>query len=126
MSQNSHVDYTIKTVASAAHLLASCLDSQTTDVVMARATHMLNSVWTVKHRALKASTPPEYLPIAIKAFWDEVSAGLVTTIDHHCYTFQAIHGEEVNPPGQEGNVHISFQAYRSVSYFVANLKLQPI
>jgi hypothetical protein len=121
----SRVDYAIKTVASAAHLLASCQDSHVTDTIMARATQMLNNVWSVEYRALKA-TAPEHLPSAIKAFWDAVSAGLVTTIDRHCYSFQAIHGEEVNPPGQEGNVHIAFQANGCVSYFVTILGVHQV
>jgi hypothetical protein len=46
--------------------------------------------------------------------------------DKHCYSFQAIHGEEVNPPGQEGNVHISFQANRSIAYFGTTITIQPL
>ncbi|MGV0949258.1 MAG: hypothetical protein ACOYB3_01205 [Azonexus sp.] len=121
----SRTNYAIKTVASAAHLLASCQDDHVTNTIMARTTQMLNNVWKVEHSNLKATTPPEHLPIAIRAFWDEVSAGLVTTIDRHCYSFQAIHGEQVNPPGQEGNVHIQFQAYHTVSFFVTTLSIQP-
>ena len=120
----SRANYAIKTVASAAHLLASCEDDHVTNTIMARATQMLNSVWGIEHSNLKATTPPEHLPIAIKAFWDEVSFGLVCTTDKHCYRFQAIHGEEVNPPGQEGNVHIQFQANRSIAYFVTTLSIQ--
>jgi len=115
--------YMVKTVASAAHLLASCVDVHQIDTIMARMTEMLNAVWEVEHRAIEAIALSENRRVATKAFWDAVSYELVCTVDKHCYSFLAVYGEEVNPPGTKGNVHITFQANRSVSFFLTKLKL---
>lgn len=122
----SRIHYAVKTVASAAHLLSSCRDPNQIDTIMARMTEMLNMVWEVEHRAITSSTAPENRPAAIKEFWDVVSFDLVCTGEKRCHSFTAIHGEEVNPPlDSNGNVHISFQATNSTSFFVAKLKLPP-
>lgn len=119
----SRIHYVVKTIASAAHLLASCADLHQIDTIMARTTAMLNAVWEIEHRAIEAIALSENRRVATKAFWDAVSYELVCTLDKHCYSFLAVHGEEVNPPGTKGNVHISFQANQSVSFFLTKLSL---
>lgn len=121
----SRANYAIKTIASAAHLLGSCSNVGQIDAIVIRMNDMLVNVWGVEHRALKANTPKQHLPVAIQAFWDSVSAGLVTVTDAPCYSFQAIYGEEANPPGWEGVVHIRFQASRSVTFFYTTLTIYP-
>jgi len=121
----SREHYTAKTVASAAHLLESCADAGQIDTIMARMTEMLNNVWDFEYRKLKRENAPVALPVMCRVFWDKVAYELVCTVDKLVYSFMAVYGEEVNPPGQEGNVHISFRANGCVSFFVTQLKLKP-
>lgn len=111
------VNYAVKTVAAAAHLLGTCDDDGVANAVLGRAQTMIERVWSVEYRNLKSKTLQANLPVAIKVFWDEVSRLLVTTEDRHCYFFQAIHGEEANPPGVEGRVQITFKANNSAQLF---------
>jgi hypothetical protein len=116
-------DYIIKTVAAAAHLCGSCPDPGQIDSVMARATDMLNSVWTPCYKRFERETPPEHLNVALAVFWDHISYELVATTAKHVYFFRAIYGEEVNSPGEKGNVHISIQPNNSAHLLVTKLKL---
>ncbi len=117
------LNYVIKTIASAAHLLESCDDAQQTDAIMARMTAMLTRAWTAEYKLLKRSIPAEVLLVGTKQFWDDVSHELVCTVERACYQFQAIFGPEVNPPGTEGRVDIVFQASRSVHSYCATLNI---
>jgi len=118
----SRINYTAKTVAAAAHLLKTCEHPTMVDGIMARTTQMLNSVWGVEYRNIKAKTPVGEMPYAVAYFWDRVSTELSGVEGSHI-VLQAVHGQEVNPPGHEGNVHISFQANNSATRFVAKLRL---
>jgi len=114
--------YITRTITSAGHLAASSLATPAiTDVLMTLANDMVNMAWQVEYRKLKGGTPPEHLMTAVGAFWDRVSNELVCTVDAPLHRFNAVYGETVNPPGQEGNVHIDFQVPNSVCYYLMKL-----
>lgn len=117
----SRIDYAVKTIDSAAHLLASCDDVAQMDAIIGRMTTMLNKVWAFEHRTILREAPAESWNAASGVFWDGVHTGLVATGKLHA--FSAVYGEEVNPPGQAGNVVIYFQPLKVVSRFVANLSI---
>jgi hypothetical protein len=88
---------------------------QQADKVMERLTDMLNSVWDVEYRSGSGHEP------AIKAFWDAIHTLLVTT--ERVSNFRAVYGEEVNPPGVRGVVHVQFQPRGSVLWLLVKLQL---
>lgn len=115
--------YITRTISSAGHLVASSLATPAiTDVIMAHAQDMVNMVWVVEYRKLKQEAPPEHLMTAVGAFWNQASQELVC--NQHLHSFNAAYDETVNPPGQEGNVHIDFQTRNSVSRYLLKLTVE--
>jgi hypothetical protein len=117
----NRVEYAATTLKAAAHLLSSCRSEQQAGAIMDRMTDMLNSVWTFEFKQLRRSFPPESMGVAVRQYWDQVCFAVGT--QDAIYHVNIIHGEEVNPPGQEGNVHIAIQPKGRADMFLTKLVL---
>jgi len=120
-----YVSYVVKTFESAAHLLGGSASNTHVCAIMERITFMLNRLWFVQHRRIEEMCPPSLIDgyrVLVGEFWNKVSEELVT--QKKLYSFEAVYGVEVNPPGERGNVHISFQANNSVQFFTLKLDVK--
>jgi hypothetical protein len=106
--------YVVHTIESTAWLLGSCADKAKTNAILERAHEMLSNVWTCEYKFSKGE------PGLIFAFWDAVAGSLNKSI---VYSFQALTGEQVNPPGEVGNVRLTFQASQAARYLIIQIGL---
>jgi hypothetical protein len=97
----SRISYVMHTIQSTCWLVGSCNDGTQSDAIMQRACEMLSNVWTCEYKASKGNLA------LTQWFWDSVSGSFDPRIVYH---FHARFGEDVNPPGDIGNVKLTFQS----------------
>jgi hypothetical protein len=106
--------YVVSTIESTAWLVGSHADKAHTNAILERATEMLVRAWTCEYNVSKGEH------CRIFAFWDAVAGSLNKSI---VYSFQAAFGEIVNPPGDVGNVRLTFQSNKGARYIVIHIGL---
>ena len=101
-------------------------DSTVKHAILGRAGYYLEAHWCLAYAKLKKQVPAKFLPIAVKAFWDEVARNLPPG-GCHVYSFLAIYNETVNPPGKEGQVQIEIRTCYTVEVYIIKLDgLKPL
>lgn len=93
---------------------------EVTKAILGRAGYYVEGHWIVAYRRLKKEVPAERLAFAVNIFWTRVVAELPQG-GCNVYRILASYGEEVNPPGVEGRVHIDFCTNNSIERMVMNI-----
>jgi len=81
---------------------------------------MISTAWTVEYNKNK-QLEKSHADVVNQNFWNAVHTELECT--QKVYKFAAWHGPVVNPPGQEGNVHLEFSGINTVERICFDIKL---
>lgn len=97
---------------------SSMIDYSTKERILSAANVMMNEAWKIEYRSYKEP----HKQLQIQAFWDDIHTDLVS--QGEVYDMEARFGEDVNPPGEEGNVFVWVQPNASVARHTFRLSIK--
>lgn len=103
---------------------SSFVTDEQKEFILSAANKMMNEAWKVEYISYSKSFGGEFLDVQIRQFWHQMTNDLETENDLLVYSFNAIYGEEVNPPGIKGNVEITIQPNKSIETYRFKLSLE--
>lgn len=104
----------IETIRSIAFLAPKCREHS--DMIATCGFKYADYLWEWQYRTFKKQTEgdTEKLNLLVETYWNEIGFQVVKTIEAPLYSFRAITGPTVNPPGKEGCVQLICQPTKSL------------
>lgn len=106
--------YIVNAIEAAATLVASCQDDVQVHAILARVSAMVAAAWTTEYKIYRGDAN------VAQCFWDRVTQDMDRD---KVSSLTVLHGPQVNPPGEFGNVIIHFRAVDTVRSFMLKISL---